>query len=112
MEAATPPLPTTACTAVPKTLVFLTSGISSRAPFEACHLDDEPAALFESGRAQPVDAAEKSNVLIDRQPLVKRKPLRHVADSPLHRLGVAADVDAVDQRRSAGRPEQTAQHPD
>ena len=57
---------------------------------------------------EPVDAAEKPDVLIDRQPLVEREALRHVADAALHAFRIAADVDAADVRRarwsaSAGR---------
>ena len=59
------------------------------------------AARGEALAAQAVDAAEEPDVLIDRQRFVEREPLRHVADAPLDAFGIAADVDAADQRRAA-----------
>ena len=39
--------------------------------------------------AETVDAAEEADVLIDRQRLVEREALRHVADAALHAFGIA-----------------------
>ena len=50
---------------------------------QAGHLDHERAPRFEPRAAQPVDAAEEADVLIDGEQLVEREPLRHVADAPL-----------------------------
>ena len=47
------------------------------------------APLGELRRAQPVDAAEERDVLVDGQQLVEREPLRHVADSALDAFGIA-----------------------
>ncbi len=57
---------------------------------------------------EPVQPGIEPDVLLDRQQLVEREPLRHVADAPLDALRIAADVDAVDRARgrttaSAGR---------
>ena len=59
-----------------------------------------------------LDAAEEPDVLIDGQRLVEREALRHVADAALDCLGIARDVDAADDGRAGGRPQQTAQHAD
>ena len=61
---------------------------------------------------ESVDAAEEADVLIDRQQLVEREPLRHVADPPLDAFGIARDVDAADDAPSRGRRQQAAQHAD
>ena len=82
------------------------------APLEARHLDDEAPPPLEPFGIEPVDAAEKPDVLIDGQPLVERKPLRHVADPALDAFRIAPDVDAADRGRAAGRLEQPAQHAD
>src|SRR5262249_34481968 len=59
---------------------------------------------------ETVDASEEADVLVDGEPLVERKPLRHVPDALLDALRIAADVDAADDRRSARRLQQSAQH--
>ena len=61
---------------------------------------------------QAVQRAEEADVLLDRQRFVQRELLRHVADAPLHLLGVAAHVDAVDHGRSRCRLQQPAHHAD
>src|SRR5205807_3050327 len=53
------------------------------AALESGHLDREPAARLETRAVEPVDAAEEPDVLIDREALVQRKALRHVADALL-----------------------------
>ena len=44
---------------------------------------------------------KNADVLIDGQQLVEREALRHVADAPLDAFGIAADVDAADDRGAA-----------
>ena len=47
------------------------------------------AARSSAVRVEPVDAAEEADVLIDREQLVEREALRHVADAPLDAFGIA-----------------------
>ena len=74
------------------------------APGQAGHVEHKGAPGLELLARETVDAAEEADVLIDGAP---RKPLRHVADAALDSLGIAADVDAADQRnapRTDGNP--------
>src|SRR5437867_1001546 len=75
---------------------------------EAGHLDDKTAARLKALAAEAVNAGEEADVLIDCQPFVKRKPLRHVPDAAFHRFRIAADVDAADRGCPASRLQQTA----
>src|SRR6185436_3963282 len=59
-----------------------------------------------------VNAAEELDVLIDRQQLIQRELLRHVADRALDALGIAAHIDAADKGSAGSRLQQSAQHPD
>ena len=61
---------------------------------------------------QAVQPRIKADVLVHRQQLVQREPLRHVADAPLHALGIAADVDAINRGAAGGRSQQAAEHAD
>src|SRR5205814_6167495 len=79
---------------------------------QARHLEDERAATRDLIVIEPVQGAPEPDVLIDSERLVQRKFLRHVADPPLDRFRVAADVNAADDGRSGGRLEQPAQHAD
>ena len=45
-----------------------------------------------------VDPAEERDVLIDGEPLVQRKPLRHVSDVALHPFRILSNVDARNER--------------
>src|SRR5262245_55786356 len=76
------------------------------------HLDSEGPPRGEPVALQPVNPGEKPDVLIDRQLLVERKPLRHVADATLHAFGIAADIDPVHTGGSARGLEQPAKHAD
>ena len=67
------------------------------APSQPRHLEHEVAPRREPLRRQPVDAAEEADVLVDRQELVQREPLRHVADALLHALRIGRHVDAADR---------------
>ena len=75
---------------------------------EAGHLDDKPAARLKALAAQAVNAGEEADVLIDRQPFVQRKPLRHIPDAAFHRFRIAADVDAADRGGPGRRLQQPA----
>jgi hypothetical protein len=88
------------------------AGERALAAAESRHVEHEVASRREPIGAQPVDAAEEGDVLIDRQLLVQRELLRHVADAPLHAFGVAADVEPADDRRPRCRLEQSTQHAD
>jgi hypothetical protein len=61
---------------------------------------------------QAVDAAEEAQVLPDREVVVEAEALAHVADLPLHALGVAGDVRAEHEPGAGAGLEQAAQHPD
>src|SRR5439155_8989351 len=63
---------------------------------ETRHLQHEAAAAVEPATIESVHAAEEPDVFVDRERLVQREALRHVADPPLHALRIAAHVDAVD----------------
>ena len=67
---------------------------------QARHLEHELAARHETFTRQSVDAAEELDVLIDRQRLVERELLRHVADRAFHAFGVLAHIDAANERRA------------
>src|SRR5262249_7384394 len=79
---------------------------------ETGHLDHEPAPLGQLPCVEAVDAAEEADVLIDREQLVEREALRHVADAPLDAFRIARDVDAADRRGARRRHEQPAEHAD
>ena len=81
-------------------------------PDKPGHLDDELHARRDLVVAQAVQRAEEPDVLLDRQRLVQRELLRHVADAPLHFFRIAAHVDAIDHRRSRRRLQQPAHHAD
>ena len=76
------------------------------------HLEHELAPRLDAAAGQPVDAAPEADVLIDGQQLVEREALRHVADTLFHRFRLAADVDAVDERRARRWAQQPAEHAD
>src|SRR5688572_30656676 len=79
---------------------------------QARHVEHERAPIVEAAAAQAVDTAKEPDVLVHGERLVQRELLRHVADTPLHALRIAADIEAADERRAAGWPQQPAQHPD
>ena len=59
-----------------------------------------------------IDAAVKIDVLLDRQILVEREFLAHVADVRLDPLGLAANVKTADRAAAAGRRQDAAEHAD
>ena len=61
---------------------------------------------------QAVDPAEEAEVLAHREVVVEAEALAHVADLPLHALGVLRDVGADDDAGAGGGRQQAAQHPD
>ena len=69
-------------------------------------------ALAGRAAAQAVDAAEEAEVLAHREVVVEAEALAHVADPPLHALGVLRDVDAEHEAGAGGGGEQAAQHAD
>ena len=61
------------------------------AALQSGHLQHERRARrSRASRSRPYSAGEELDVLIDGQQLVERELLRHVADAPLHRFGIAA----------------------
>src|SRR5262245_31756699 len=81
------------------------------AALESSHLQDELTTSGQTLAREAIDPAEEMNVLIDREQLVQRKALRHVADALLDRFWIGGNVDAVNFRGPGGWPKQTAQHP-
>src|SRR5262245_36736831 len=79
---------------------------------ETGHVEHELATRVKTVAAEAVEPAEEGDVLVDRQLLVEREPLGHVADTPLDALGIASDVEPPDDRCPARRLEQSTQHPD
>src|SRR5439155_5718475 len=79
---------------------------------EAGHVDDEASPLRQPRVVEAVDAAEESDVLIDRQQLVEREALRHVSDAPFDAFGILRDVHATHGRVARRRREEAAEHPD
>ncbi len=61
---------------------------------------------------ESVDAAVEVDVLLDRQILVERELLAHVADLGLDLLRLGRDVEAGDRARSGGRRQEAGEHPD
>jgi hypothetical protein len=79
----------------------------------------EPEALEQFGDSRArrgarhlVHGREEVQVLADRQVLVQREALRHVADAPLQRLGVAGNLVAEHVDLAGARAQQAAQHAD
>ena len=79
---------------------------------EARHLQDKFLPGSDAIVGKAVECAEESNVLRDRQRLVQRELLRHVADPPFDFLGILADVNTVNRDRAGRWPQQTAHHAD
>ena len=82
------------------------------APVQAGHVEDELPPCRQPLAGEAVDSAEELDVLVDRQQLVERELLRHVADAAFDAFRILRDVDAADERGAAGRPQQAAQHAD
>ena len=79
---------------------------------QARHLDDPLLSLPLLLGRNAVDAAVKVDVLLDRQILVKRELLAHVADVGLDLLGLRADVEAGDGAPPRGWLQNAAEHSD
>ena len=79
---------------------------------QAGHFDDEFAPFGDPLVVEAVQPAEEPDVLVDCQQFIQGEPLGHVADAALHLLGIAAHVDAADDRGAGGRLEQAAEHAD
>src|SRR5881396_146552 len=74
---------------------------------EAQHLLDACRAV---GAGDHVDARIEHEVLLDRQVVVQREALRHVADGRLDTLGIAAQIDAQHAPLALRRLEDPTQH--
>src|SRR3989475_10742414 len=70
------------------------AGELARVPDEVAEAQHRLDACRAVGAGDHVDAGVEREVLLDRQVVVEREALRHVADGRLDALGVAAEVDA------------------
>src|SRR5215469_4608584 len=86
---------------------------------------ESAASLGDSGHAEhvvfsfgtafagnAVDAAEEIDVLVDREVVIERELLRHVADGAADIVGLGGDVETVDAGASRGGSQQAAEHAD
>src|SRR4029078_461757 len=60
----------------------------------------------------PISSGEELDVLLDREVVVERKLLRHIADAPLDLFGWKTDADPSHHGASRRGGHQPAQHPD
>ncbi len=88
------------------------AGVHVLLPGELEDLDDLLPPRRDLVGRHEVHLGEELDVLVDREVVVERELLRHVADARLHAVGVLHDVDAVDGGRSLARREQATEHPD
>ena len=88
------------------------AGEAALLALEPGRADGPRLALAGRGPVQAVDAAEEAEVLAHREVVVEAEALAHVADLPLHALGVPRDVGAEHEARARGGGEQAAQHAD
>ncbi len=79
---------------------------------KAGHVERKRAPRREARACEAVDAAEERDVLIDREPLVQREALRHVADSALDALRITAHVESAHHCGPRRRLQQAAEHAD
>src|SRR5437773_1336523 len=86
------------------------AGELARVPHEIAEAEHPLDLCRPLGAWDHVDARVKGEVLFDRQVVVERKALRHVADGRLDALGVAPQIDPEHAALPLGRLEDPAQH--
>src|SRR5690606_10276343 len=64
-----------------------------------------------AARLEGVEPRDEVEVLLDRQVLIEREALRHVADLELDQVGLRQDIVAKTGAAAGVRPEQPADHP-
>jgi len=79
---------------------------------QAGHPEDGIGPLRQPCRRHAIDAAEEFDVFPDREIVVERELLGHIADGLLHVLGLAGDIEAVYFGPPGSRRQQAAQNPD